>query len=121
MDRPDNNENLYAVELDFPEEMTLSIVCGRWKFRILYRLVHGPKRFNELLRELENIAPRTLTNQLRELEKCQIVLRKVYPQIPPKVEYSLSATGKTLIPILDTLGKWGKANCGKLVPSLKGK
>ena len=121
MDKPENTENLCTVELSFPEETTLSIICGKWKFKILYRLVHGPKRFNELQRELKNIAPRTLTNQLRELEKYQIVIRKEYPQIPPRVEYSLSALGKTLIPTLDMLSKWGETYCGKIEKKLKDK
>ena len=121
MGKLDNNENLCTVELTFPEETTLSIVCGKWKFRILYRLVHGPKRFNELQRQLNKIAPRTLTNQLRELEKYQIIVRKEYPQIPPRVEYSLSATGKTLVPILDALSKWGETYCAKIEQKLKDK
>ena len=121
MDKPYNDENLCTVELSFPEEKTLSIVCGKWKFRILYRLVHGAKRFNELQRELKMIAPRTLTNQLRELEKYQIVVRKEYPQIPPRVEYSLSSTGTTLVPILDQLSKWGETYCVKIERSLKRK
>ncbi len=106
--------DLCSTSLSVPEEITLSIVCGKWKFRILYRLVEGPKRFNELQRSLTNIAPRTLTNQLRDLESYNIIKRKEYPQIPPKVEYSLTALGKTLIPILDMLSKWGSKYCASI-------
>ncbi|MGI9534860.1 MAG: winged helix-turn-helix transcriptional regulator [Thermodesulfobacteriota bacterium] len=120
MGKPYNNDNVCA-DLNFDEEVTLSIICGKWKFRILYRLVGGPKRFNELQRDLKNIAPRTLTNQLRELESCQIVVRKEYPQIPPKVEYSLSDTGQTLIPVLQKLGSWGSKYCGEIKDNLQSK
>lgn len=105
------SNDLCSMTLSFPEEITLSIICGKWKFRILYRLVEGPKRFNELQRSLTNIAPRTLTNQLRELEEYGIIKRKEYPQIPPKVEYSLTKTGETLLPTLDMLSKWGNKYC----------
>ena len=113
MDKTDRADEACAF-LSFNEEVTLSIICGKWKFRILYRLLSGPKRFNELQRMLKNIAPRTLTNQLRELEDYQIVDRKEHPQIPPKVEYSLSEVGKTLIPILNELGNWGAVYCEEI-------
>ncbi len=112
------SSNLCSTKLTFPEEITLSVICGKWKFRILYRLVDGPKRFNELQRLLINIAPRTLTNQLRELENYKIIKRKEYPQIPPKVEYSLTKIGKTLIPTLDMLSKWGDKYCSSLAKEM---
>ncbi len=115
------SNNLCSTKLSFPEEITLSIVCGKWKFRILYRLVEGPKRFNELQRLLKNIAPRTLTNQLRELESYGIIKRKEYPQIPPKVEYSLTKTGETLLPALDMLSKWGDKYCSIIEEEMKSK
>ena len=108
----DLEENICQVPLDFPEEVTLSVICGKWKFRILYRLIEGPQRFNNLQRSLNGISPRTLTNQLKDLERHQIIVRKVYPQKPPKVEYSLSEIGKTLIPTLEMLSAWGKKYCG---------
>ena len=108
------SDELCSMTLSFPEEITLSVICGKWKFRILYRLADGPKRFNELQRLLSNIAPRTLTNQLRELEEYGIIKRKEFPQIPPKVVYSLTKTGETLLPTLDMLSKWGSKYCSIL-------
>ena len=107
-------KELCSTALTYPEELTLSVVCGKWKFRILYRLANGPKRFNELQRSLGDIAPRTLTNQLRELEQYKIIERKEFPQIPPKVVYSLSKIGKTLLPTLDMLSKWGDKYCSQI-------
>jgi len=115
------SNDLCSIPLAFPEEITLSVICGKWKFRILYRLVDGPKRFNELQRLLINIAPRTLTNQLRELENYNIINRREYPQIPPKVEYSLTKIGKTLIPTLDMLSKWGDKYCTRIEEEMNNK
>ncbi|MGI9553426.1 MAG: winged helix-turn-helix transcriptional regulator, partial [Thermodesulfobacteriota bacterium] len=84
---------------------TLSMICGKWKLNILYSLRGGAKRFNALQRELM-VSPRTLSIQLKKLEQSQIVVRKVYMQMPLKVEYSLSDIGETLIPILGLLEKW---------------
>ena len=117
----DAENRICEVLEGFPEEVTLSIICGKWKFRILYRLLDGPKRFNNLQRSLNGISPRTLTNQLQDLERYQIIDRKVYPKKPPKVEYSLSNTGKTLIPILELLSDWGKKYCGKIEKNLNKK
>ena len=88
-------------------EITLRIISGKWKFRILNLLIDGPKRFNEMQKLLKNISPRTLTNQLKKLECYKIIERVEYYQIPPKVEYSLSNKGKTLIPTLGVLTEWG--------------
>ena len=115
------SNELCSMSLSFPEEITLSVICGKWKFRILYRLADGPKRFNELQRMLTNIAPRTLTNQLRELEDYGIIKRKEFPQIPPKVEYSLTKTGETLLPTLDMLSKWGSKYCSIIEAEMSSK
>lgn len=94
-----------------PFAYTLSLIAGKYKMSILYLLFRfDVMRFNELKRSLGTISFKTLTNALRELEKDGLVERKEYPQIPPKVEYRLSARGQSLIPILDSMCEWGKQN-----------
>ncbi|MEO1211154.1 MAG: helix-turn-helix domain-containing protein [Cyanobacteria bacterium J06638_20] len=88
-------------------ETTLDIIGGRWKVLILHELLKGVRRFNELHRALNGVTQKMLTQQLRELEDAGIVHREVYPQVPPKVEYSLTALGRTLEPILDAMHNWG--------------
>ncbi len=91
-----------------PVELTVNMVGGKYKLIILHKLAtHGIRRFNELRREFPNITQRTLTRQLRELESDGLINRQVYPEIPPKVEYSLSETGKSLYPIFLQIEKWG--------------
>ena len=97
-----------AVDEQCPIELGLNILSGKWKLKILWHLSKGTSRFNELQRLLGNITTKTLTEQLRELEKQGIILRTVFPEVPPKVEYSLSETGRTLKPILGELCEWGK-------------
>jgi DNA-binding HxlR family transcriptional regulator len=89
-------------------ETTLDIIGGRWKVLILRELFQGIKRFNELHRSLHGITQKMLTQQLRELEDDGIVHREVYLQVPPKVEYSLTSTGKTLEPLLHAMHDWGE-------------
>ena len=91
-----------------PIALAISIVGGKWKIPILYYLRESTLRFGELKKELPQVTQKMLTQQLRELEKDQLVLRKVYAQVPPKVEYSTTALAKTLEPILDSLCKWGQ-------------
>jgi len=90
-----------------PVEACLEIIGGKWKGVILFHLLGGTKRFNELHRLLPNVTQRILIRQLRELEADKIVIRTVYPEVPPKVEYSLSESGMTLEPILRMLREWG--------------
>uniref|UniRef100_A0A942TA36 Winged helix-turn-helix transcriptional regulator n=1 Tax=Neobacillus citreus TaxID=2833578 RepID=A0A942TA36_9BACI len=91
------------------KELTLQIIGGKWKMLILWYLgKEGTKRFNELKSLMPGITQRMLVNQLRELEEDQIVHREVYPVVPPKVEYSLTEQGKTLMPILDSMYEWGR-------------
>ncbi|ACN98832.1 winged helix-turn-helix transcriptional regulator [Sulfurihydrogenibium azorense] len=90
-----------------PIEITLNIISGKWKFLIIKELIDGPKRFSQLNRSIKGINQRMLTKQLRELEREGIIERKVYPQIPPKVEYSLTDLGEKLHPVLLTLHQWG--------------
>ncbi|OFC71472.1 HxlR family transcriptional regulator [Alteromonas confluentis] len=92
-----------------PVEVTLSVIGGAWKPVILFHLLDGKKRFMELSRLIPNATQRMLTLQLRELEQDGVILRHVYPQVPPKVEYEMSEFGKTLAPILVSLRNWGDA------------
>ena len=90
---------------------TLSLISGKHKMVILYCLMEfGVVRFNELKRYLKNISDKTLSSNLKELEANQLIVRKEYPQIPPKVEYTLSERGRSLMKILDQLCIWGEEN-----------
>lgn len=89
-----------------PVEMTLAVMAGRWKILIIHQLVDGPKRFNQLQRELGAITHRTLSQQLREMEEDGLVIRTDYGEIPPRVDYALSPRGMTLKPILMAMEKW---------------
>ena len=97
-----------AADTQCPVELGLNILSGKWKLKILWHLSKGTIRFNELKKLLGNITTKTLTQQLRELEEQGIVLRNVFPEVPPRVEYSLSEIGITLKPILKGLCEWGK-------------
>jgi DNA-binding HxlR family transcriptional regulator len=88
-------------------ETTLKIIGGRWKVLIIRELMMDVRRFGELQRALYGITQKMLTQQLRELEKDGIIHRQIYPEIPPKVEYSLTPLGETLKPILDAMHEWG--------------
>lgn len=92
---------------------TLSLISGKHKMVILYCLMEfHVVRFNELKRYLKNVSDKTLSNNLKELEADRLIIRKEYPQIPPKVEYSLSDRGKSLMDVLDQLCVWGEKNRG---------
>ncbi|MDL2264464.1 helix-turn-helix transcriptional regulator [Synergistaceae bacterium OttesenSCG-928-I11] len=96
---------------DTPFGYTLSLIGGKWKMVIMYCLIErGVVRYNELQRMIGTITYKTLSTQLKELEADGIVTRTEYPQIPPKVEYSLSENGKSLIPILEAMCEWGEKN-----------
>ena len=87
---------------------TLSLIAGKYKPVILYCLMeYEPVRFNEMQRYLKKVSDKTLSQNLKELESDNLIIRKVYPQIPPKVEYSLTERGRSLIPILDGMCEWG--------------
>ena len=91
---------------------TLSLIGGKYKMIIIYKLYENSPfmRYNELKRSIGNISFKTLTSTLKELEEDNIIIRKEYPQIPPRVEYSLSKKGRTLIPILNMMCDWGEKN-----------
>lgn len=94
-----------------PVEATISLIDGKWKCVILFHLQEqGTVRFNELRRRVPGITQRMLTNQLRELETDGLIVRKVYAQVPPKVEYTVSELGSTLKPVLASLKTWGDTN-----------
>lgn len=91
-----------------PITETQNIISGKWKIIILWHLSRDTRRFNELQRLLPGISKGILTHQLRELEEAQMIHREVYKEVPPKVEYSLTPLGKSFIPILESMGEWGK-------------
>ncbi len=91
-------------------ELTLTIIGGKWKPIILYHLGEGgTHRFGELKRAMPNITQKMLTQQLRELENDGLVHRQVYAEVPPKVEYSLTEFGRTILPVLQSLSQWGES------------
>ncbi len=90
-----------------PVEATVDLIGGKWKCVLLFHLLDGTRRFNELRRLLPTVTPRMLTLQLRELEQAGIVERTVYAQVPPKVEYALTPFGRSLEPVLVVMRDWG--------------
>lgn len=90
-------------------ELTLDIIGGKWKPLIMHHIEKSVViRYGELKRKIPNINERVLSRSLRELEDCQLIHRTVYDEVPPKVEYTATPIGKSLAPILDELGEWGK-------------
>jgi len=94
---------------------TLSLIGGKYKMIVLYALYvnKGPIRYNELKRAIGIVSFKSLTSTLKELESDQLIHRKEYPQVPPKVEYSLSEQGLSLIPVLETICNWGEERLTK--------
>ena len=92
-----------------PVEATLELIGGKYKALILWHLSAGTLRFSELRSRISKATPKMLTQQLRELEERKLIHREVYPVIPPKVEYSLTGTGQSLLPILVAMRDWGAA------------
>ncbi len=90
-----------------PVNKTISVVGGKWKLIILWHLAQGTLRFSELEKKIPDVTQKMLTQQLREMEKDRLVIRTVYPQVPPKVEYSISEHGKSLRTVLNALSEWG--------------
>ncbi|WP_338827343.1 helix-turn-helix domain-containing protein [Bradyrhizobium sp. 27S5] len=99
----------YDCAAGCPVEATLDLIDGKWKAVILYHLLGDTIRFNELGRRLSRISQRMLTRQLRELETADLIHREIYPEVPPRVEYSLTARGRSLEPVIRSLWSWGNA------------
>ncbi|PKM89438.1 MAG: hypothetical protein CVU87_05355 [Firmicutes bacterium HGW-Firmicutes-12] len=102
----------YNIDEENPPILyTNSIIRGKWKVIIIYRLSKRMcMRYNELKRCITGITHKMLSNQLKELENDDIIIRKEYSQIPPKVEYSLTEKGKSLVPVLNAMCRWGRLN-----------
>ena len=100
--------NFKGKKFNSPVELSLSIIGGKWKMLIIWRLREASMRYGELRKSLPKVTHKMLTQQLRELESDEIIIRKVYPEVPPKVEYSLTLLGKSVIPVIDLLNEWGE-------------
>jgi DNA-binding HxlR family transcriptional regulator len=96
-------------------EAALEVIGGKWKAAILFRLLDGKKRFNEIKRLFPSLTQRILTQQLRELERDGVIERKVYAEVPPKVEYSLTEFGRTLETVLRLLSEWGRIHVDEII------
>ena len=90
-----------------PVELTLLLISNKWKVLIIRDLLDGTKRFSELKKSLNNVSQKVLTSNLREMEENDLLTRKVYPEVPPKVEYTLTDIGYSLKTLLDDMDKWG--------------
>ena len=92
-----------------PVDTTLMLISDRWKVLIIRDLMDGTKRFGELKKSIGSISQKVLTSNLRSMEESGLLTRKVYAEVPPRVEYTLTETGYSLKPILDSMVEWGKA------------
>ncbi|WP_142830451.1 winged helix-turn-helix transcriptional regulator [Planococcus soli] len=109
--RSEIKREIECGEFNCEKELTLSIISGKWKIIIIYYLeTEGTLRFSEIKRLLPKITHKVLTTQIRELEEDGIVHRKVFPEVPSKVEYSLTDLGESLMPIVLLMDEWGKKN-----------
>ena len=90
-----------------PVELTLLLISNKWKVLIIRDLLEGTKRFSELKKSINNISQKVLTSNLREMEENDLLTRKVYPEVPPRVEYTLTDIGYSLKTLLDDMDKWG--------------
>ena len=106
--------NRYDCAVGCPIEATLDLIGGKWKGVILHHLLQGTLRFNELRRRIPTCTQRTVTRQLRELEEAGLVHRHIYPQVPPRVDYSLTPEGHSLQPIIQAMHAWGQARVARI-------
>jgi DNA-binding HxlR family transcriptional regulator len=106
----------YQTEGTLFVQATLKVLGGKWKILILWHLKDKPRRFSELKRLIPEITEKMLIQQLRELEKDEIVNRKVYSDVPPKVEYSFTDYGRSLEPALKALCEWGEEHLKRITP-----
>jgi DNA-binding HxlR family transcriptional regulator len=100
-------KHMHKEQAGCPVEITLALLGNKWKVLILREIFTGTKRFGELSRGVPGISQKMLTQQLRQMEQDNLVHRKVYAEVPPRVEYSLTDIGRSLSPILDAMHKWG--------------
>lgn len=107
-------ERKIPLNLNCGLELIGEVLYGKWKMRLLWFLNEGNHRPSELQRKLPDVSRRVLNVQLNELQQHELVTKVIYPQVPPKVEYSLTEFGKSLIPIIGALGKWGDQNESRL-------
>ncbi len=96
-----------CIDYNCPVGVTLELIGGKYKSLILWHLIEGTLRFGELRKLIPQATPKMLTQQLRELEEANLVIRTVYPVVPPKVEYELSDLGRSIKPILQVMYNWG--------------
>lgn len=102
-------------KLECPIMSTMAMISDKWKVLIICKLKGGTLRFNELMRALQGVTQKVLTSQLRELEDDGIVSRKIYAEVPPRVEYSLTPLGETLVPVLNKLEEWAQVHATELL------
>ncbi|MFL9838730.1 winged helix-turn-helix transcriptional regulator [Flavobacterium sp. ST-75] len=103
-------ERKIPLNLNCGLDLIGEVLYGKWKIRLLWFINEGNKRPSELQRKIPDASRRVLNMQLKELEKHELIIRKVYAVVPPKVEYSLTDFGKTLIPVISLMGEWGDKN-----------
>src|SRR5271154_4714123 len=106
-------------KFDCPIMAAMAMISDKWKVLIIYKLCPGKMRFNELMRALQGVTQRVLTHQLRQLEADGLVSRKIYPEVPPRVEYSLTHLGNTLVPVLNQLENWARVHSDELLKTSK--
>lgn len=117
--REEIKKKIVNGDFNCEKELTLSIISGKWKVVILWHLgVEGPHRFSDLQRLFPKVSHKILTNQLRELMEDGIVHREVYPEVPPKVEYSMTELGMTLLPLVEMMYEWGKMRVDQIKQGL---
>ena len=98
---------------DCPVSFCLSKIGGKWKPLLIYMIRNDVNRFGKLYKAIPGISKQMLTKQLRELESDGIISRKVYPEVPPRVVYSITSYGESLFPVIDSMQKWGKKQMGQ--------
>lgn len=98
---------------------TLSVISGKWKMVVFWSIVNDVNRFGAIMKQVPDISKRMLTKELRELEMDGLVSRKVYAEVPPKVEYSLTEKGNSLMPILNEMKVWGETHFSNSTPAYK--
>lgn len=103
-----------------PVELTLLLISNKWKVLIIRDLLDGTKRFSELKKSINNISQKVLTSNLREMEENNLLTRKVYPEVPPRVEYTLTDIGYSLKTLLDDMDKWGTWYRNEVIDESKG-